>query len=508
MTFVYFDGRIADFEDDEVITSTIGSISFGKFNTRSGIKTNSYKLPFTTRNKSIFENAEVINNGSVKPYRYFDIIIVVDGLNVFSGFASITKSQEYYECTAFSGMSDFYNKIKESYLRDLDLSEFNHIYNHASVTGSWDNTKGYVYAYCEYGKYSTTTYDSFSDRYAVPIEYLKPHTFLKSLVTSIFNGAGYSVNGKVFNDPRFTSHLLLYNLYPYNIVPGDSVILSQTLPDKVKQSTILLDFLNMYGLMLSVDNEDKVITAEFIDDIIFNKQIDWSDKIDDSELPEISYSMDGYGQVNTMSFESDDDMIYNLESDIEIDNETLELTGEVYNSPYFIFNISTDSSFADGLYKGLGTGTFKIKAGKIFLGNWISTGYVPGYGYIVFYNGKLYKQKTTSLNQNPELDTEQVYWEEYTISDETLKTRYAKRQRIVVLCISLNDCYERLLKEAFCDIEGNPCQGICDNKKFASASKYLMVRKAMCISEGIGDWTSVAKQVNLLKSICCCGGDC
>jgi len=130
------------------------------------------------------------------------------------------------------------------------------------------------------------------------------------------------------------------------------------------------------------------------------------------------------------------------------------------------------------------------------------------YKYIVFYNGKLYKQKATNLNQNPELDTEQVYWEEYTISDETLKTRYAKRQRIVVLCISLNDCYEKLVKEAFCDIEGNPCKGICDNKKFASASKYLMVRKAMCISEEIGDWTSVSKQVNLLKSICCCGCGC
>jgi hypothetical protein len=128
--------------------------------------------------------------------------------------------------------------------------------------------------------------------------------------------------------------------------------------------------------------------------------------------------------------------------------------------------------------------------------------------HIVFHNGFLYRIKATNIGVNPEDDTDEDYWEAYTISDDTIKTRYAKVKRIIILCISLDDCYERLVKEAFCDVNGNPCKGICDNKKFSAASKYLMVKKALCISEGVNDWVSVDKEINLLKSICCCGGGC
>lgn len=126
--------------------------------------------------------------------------------------------------------------------------------------------------------------------------------------------------------------------------------------------------------------------------------------------------------------------------------------------------------------------------------------------YIVFYNGKLYKQKATNLNVNPETDITNTYWELYEISEETLKTRYAKRERIIILCLELDDCYERLVKEAFCEIEGNPCKTLCENKKFSTASKYMMTKKAMCISEDNCDWEAVKKEINLLKSFCCAGG--
>ncbi len=129
-------------------------------------------------------------------------------------------------------------------------------------------------------------------------------------------------------------------------------------------------------------------------------------------------------------------------------------------------------------------------------------------GIIVYENGLLYKIKTNNSNVNPEDDTDEVYWEFYEISNSTMTTRYGYEAKLVVLCISLLECKERLIRDAFCATEQNPCGNLCDNKKFMLAVKFMVTQKAIEIAECDSDWASIENQIGILKSICCCNGGC
>lgn len=127
-------------------------------------------------------------------------------------------------------------------------------------------------------------------------------------------------------------------------------------------------------------------------------------------------------------------------------------------------------------------------------------------GTIVHRSNKLYKLVASNTGVDPALDTDETYWEEYTIDDSTLTTRYGTISKVVITCISLDKCNEKLLKKAFCSTEANPCASLCDNKYYAQAMKFIVTKEALSKAKCKGDWVSVQKMIEILKSICSCGG--
>jgi hypothetical protein len=141
--------------------------------------------------------------------------------------------------------------------------------------------------------------------------------------------------------------------------------------------------------------------------------------------------------------------------------------------------------------------------------NWSDTvTYNSLYGAIVYKGGVLYKIKTTNIGEDPTTDTDGIYWEVYEISEDTLATRYAYQEKIVILCISLLKCKEGLIRDAFCSVATNPCGDMCKNPKFMAAMKFQVTEMAIGISTCAKDWASVEKDIEILKNICRCGGGC
>lgn len=340
MTEVFINGKLADIEGKEIITSSYGNLSFNNLSTRKGVKTNNFKIPITNNNKIIFESSELPSSASDIPYRYSVVQVVVDGYEVFTGFGDLEETQDYYEMICASGLSNFYAIIKEKLLTELDLSEFDHEYNQLNIQGSWSRTEGYNYAYCGYGQwnlyYLSGTY--------FPPSYLKPHIFFHTVIRTIVKDAGYTLEGDdVLSNLRLRNHMILYNNFPTALEYGELFQLSSTLPAGIKQSSLFLDFLNIYGVMLDVNEYDKIITATFIDDIIYNPPTDWSNKIDDSEKVRVKNSFD-YGQSNKISFKTDDDYVGDLSTTVPIDNTKLPLTGTLYSSGFYAFVDNQDES--------------------------------------------------------------------------------------------------------------------------------------------------------------------
>lgn len=122
-------------------------------------------------------------------------------------------------------------------------------------------------------------------------------------------------------------------------------------------------------------------------------------------------------------------------------------------------------------------------------------------------NGKFYKQVASSTSVDPELDTNNDYWIELTEDERgDVTTRYCAIGRIAVICIGILKCYRNLVKEAFCGLESNPCQPACENEDFQKAMKIRLTLDSLEFAICAGQWVHAERHVEILKSICCCGG--
>jgi hypothetical protein len=137
--------------------------------------------------------------------------------------------------------------------------------------------------------------------------------------------------------------------------------------------------------------------------------------------------------------------------------------------------------------------------------NWRSNVYYEAYlKPIVLRNGKYYKAILSSTNLDPEDPLNAAYWTLYTDTDDCNSTRYCDTQGIVVLCISIEDCYRQAVADAFCGMQKNPCKDMCDNKDFMKAMKMRVVMDGLEFASGGFDWDNAQKHVDILKSLCCC----
>jgi hypothetical protein len=194
----------------------------------------------------------------------------------------------------------------------------------------------------------------------------------------------------------------LCNKFPLPIIFGEEFNLADTLPD-LTQSKLWLDFANIYGLQFDVDQEVGIIRCNYIDDIIFNVPEDWTNKIDRTDRPAVSYNL-GYAQKSYLKFTTDDICLEAYEKEVLIDDETLELETDIYVSPFFMIQP----------LNAIGTGqmgyapTFGLKDGQNFWGAWVpSVPYFVAENQTVWHNGTYYKAKANSTSQEPPNAT---YW--------------------------------------------------------------------------------------------------
>ncbi len=124
---------------------------------------------------------------------------------------------------------------------------------------------------------------------------------------------------------------------------------------------------------------------------------------------------------------------------------------------------------------------------------------------VVYFNGKLYKCIQDSTGNQP--DVSSLFWEVYSpTEEEELLTKYCTVQKICILCININACYEKSVLKAFCTASENNCNDniLCKNPDFLKTMKILVALEAVEISAAKSAWDEVQKQVDFLKTICNC----
>src|SRR5688572_19796275 len=396
ITEVYINDSIIDIDEETAVAASYGNISFGEINKRKGVKSTVWGAPFSPRNKAVFESCETVGSYSLVPYRKASIRVDIYGVTVFEGFCYVEEAKENYQIQSFSGATDFYAIITAKKLIELDLSEFDHIWSEVVIGNSWTNTKGYIYAYVRYEKYTAQDFMAPDGFY--------PQVFFHTVIKQIAIDAGYELFGDVLTNPRFLNHIIICNKFPLAIQYGEEFQLSSTLPD-LTQAKQWLDFANIYGLQFDIDNVNKIIRANYIDDLIFNEPENWTGKVDNSEKQRTKYTLD-YFQRSYLRFNSDDICTQDYAKEILIDNDTLELQGDIYKSPYFLIQDLSDlpGVIADSTF------TYSYKGDISFRGSWDSAFSYVSVNIVkqsVWWNGTYYQAIADSTNQQPPNAT---YW--------------------------------------------------------------------------------------------------
>jgi hypothetical protein len=125
------------------------------------------------------------------------------------------------------------------------------------------------------------------------------------------------------------------------LIENNTVFVSECLP-KISKKDFLLTIINQFNLMLKVDTNLRTIDFSYFNSVEANKTnaIDLSDKIDLTELPTITYKLDGYGQNNELNYETDENdeelrKVKNYGQGIlNCNNLSLEKTKEIFLSKF------------------------------------------------------------------------------------------------------------------------------------------------------------------------------
>lgn len=208
MMQLFIEGLEVDTFGNETVVGTFAANEIGKLQTRQGVYSNTFRLPYSNNNRTIFQSPEVMTSTSTRPYRVLSARVDVNGVTQVIGWAFLKAAGIWgYELHVVGGNSDWYVAIGDKSLQDLDLVEGNHYFTKLNVEDSMTITSPasnnpywtmvYAYANCEYGR--TLTHDTATPIY--PKWYLwRAGVYGKYLLWKILQEAGFTPDGTFWNN--------------------------------------------------------------------------------------------------------------------------------------------------------------------------------------------------------------------------------------------------------------------------------------------------------------------
>jgi len=197
----------------------------------------SLTIPGTANNHSIFSaifnldrttiNTSELNfNPDFNPNLKADAILYRKGIPQLTGYIQLVSIKNVdgaieYECVIIGKFANLFQDLGELNLSQLDLSDYNHIWNKTNVENSWDTSivkngttyvnfnasgqpdgSGYVYPLIDRGNSVTSTENDYN------LTTMYPAVYVKQVVDSIFDGAGYRYESEFFNSQRFKNLII------------------------------------------------------------------------------------------------------------------------------------------------------------------------------------------------------------------------------------------------------------------------------------------------------------
>lgn len=191
----------------EEIQLTRSNAQVTKLGQRSGSYTNDFNIDMSVENMSAlgFSN-QLSSENDIRPEKRYEAQLFRDaGGEVKRGFIQIVSADyvsKTFTITFFTDNTSWIDELKGKNIRDIYLTDFDHLWTEANITNSWTNTDGYIYPFTNNGRLTFQfTGNTFIDDWY-------PSVFQHTLVTRIFEDIGWIAKGS-FIDSWFHNHTVL-----------------------------------------------------------------------------------------------------------------------------------------------------------------------------------------------------------------------------------------------------------------------------------------------------------
>lgn len=194
---VYINDSLVDLPPGAVVTTNYQANNIGDAVSRQADFSNNIDADYTNNNDKIFGFARFLGSGSKIPYQKLKAKIVQNGVETLpNGSAILNSVNGKYNFTIYSGIFEPFTLLEAINLRDLDLSDFDYIWNLAGAAAIANTTEGAVYSAIQYG----SLIDGDSD---FDIRFQHHSVYTHTLITKMFETIGFTIEGDILTDPRY-----------------------------------------------------------------------------------------------------------------------------------------------------------------------------------------------------------------------------------------------------------------------------------------------------------------
>lgn len=181
---------------DTVIALTIAYFDLIKLTETQSSFTNTFDVQLTDSNSITLGNINLITSDSSIPYEFLISRIEINGFNFYGKSVIESFTDNAFQITFYGEVINIFDLVNELEINQLDLSEYNHTWNGATVIASRNNNEGYIYPIIDWS----------DDLVGMPTDntadcrYLLPCFYIKTIVDKIFEKIGYTAEGDVFSN--------------------------------------------------------------------------------------------------------------------------------------------------------------------------------------------------------------------------------------------------------------------------------------------------------------------
>jgi hypothetical protein len=160
------------------------------------------RLPKTAKNNRIFSNLNAVGNTSNFAYQIntADVINENTGEHIVrGGFCTMVEVSENYIISIYDGFIDFAKQIENKTLFQIGLPNLNHVKNNINIANTWNNNLDYCYLLAD-----------FNGKIPPNLDYQSPSAKAAYLWNRIFEFAGFTYEGSIFDTEAFQELFLTY----------------------------------------------------------------------------------------------------------------------------------------------------------------------------------------------------------------------------------------------------------------------------------------------------------